>query len=146
MQQTILIIDDSKDDILITKRVLSKIRPEIRTEVASSGNAGLTLLRDAGELPALILLDLKMPVKDGFEVLQWLQTHYFAQLVVVALTDSMRVEHIKSALDLGADLFQVKPRSPREYETMMLALEDHWLSRLPAFAAAERLLSLAGAR
>ena len=59
MQQTILIIDDDENDVLITKRALLKIDPEIRVETAASGEAGLAFLRNGSELPALILLDLK---------------------------------------------------------------------------------------
>ena len=48
---------------------------------------------------------------------------------VVVLTDSMRPEHLKRALDLGADLFQVKPRANPEREALALAaLEDHLIT------------------
>jgi len=69
-------------------------------------------------------LDLKMQTMDGFEVLAWMRTQSFPGLTVVVLTDSMQAEHIKRALDLGADLFQVKPRALQERESMVLALED----------------------
>src|SRR5437588_4125796 len=80
--------------------------------------------REKFPLPDLLLLDLKMPVKDGFEVLEWLQLQPLTGLTIVVLTDSMQPEHIKRALDLGADLFQVKPHSHHDRLAMVHALED----------------------
>ena len=69
MEQKILIIDDSEDDILLTKMVLRKISRTIKIDAARDGEEGVALLRNATELPALILLDLKMPRMDGLDVL-----------------------------------------------------------------------------
>ncbi len=69
MEQKILIIDDSEDDILLTKMVLSKLGRTIRAEFALSGEEGLESLRSEAELPVLVLLDLKMPGMDGLDVL-----------------------------------------------------------------------------
>ena len=63
-----------------------------------------------------------MPRVDGFEVLAWLQKRAFTHLTVV-LTDSMQPDDIKRALDLGADLFQVKPANERDRHALVLALE-----------------------
>ena len=69
MEPTILIIDDSEDDLLLTKMVLTKIRGKIKVDAARDGEEGLALLRSGAELPALILLDLKMPRMGGLDVL-----------------------------------------------------------------------------
>ena len=66
-----------------------------------------------------------MPFMDGFEVLQWLRTQSFPKLNVVVLTDSMHASDIKRALDLGADLFQVKPLDHVDREALVLALEAY---------------------
>ena len=88
-------------------------------------------------LPDLLLLDLKMPAKDGFEVLKWLRKQPVREgLTIVVLTDSMHPEHIKRALDLGADLFQVKPRAHHERTAMILALEDYLNRREARFTSA----------
>ena len=70
MERTVLIIDDSEDDILLTKMVLSKIGQRVKADTALSGEAGLALLRCATALPSLVLLDLKMPKLGGIEVLR----------------------------------------------------------------------------
>ena len=69
MEPTILIIDDSEDDILLTKMVLTKIRGKIKVDAARDGEEGLALLRSGTELTDVILLDLKMPRMGGLDVL-----------------------------------------------------------------------------
>ena len=92
--------------------------------------------RDKFPLPDLLLLDLNMPRVNGFEVLIWLRTRSFNHLTVV-LTDSMRPEDIKRALDLGADLFQMKPADEFDRNAMVLALEARLVkSRAEAWATA----------
>jgi len=77
-------------------------------------------------LPDLLLLDLRMPLMDGFEVLEWLDSQaLLSDLIVVVLTDSMHPDHLKRALDLGADLFQVKPQAANERNEMISALEKY---------------------
>ena len=133
----VLVADDSENDRELLKKAVQKVGGRLRVigEV-SNGSDVIAYLkghqhykdREKFPLPDLLLLDLKMPLKDGFEVLTWLRTQSFRNLKVVVLTDSMHAEHIKRALDLGADLFQVKPRMPHDLHAMILALEDHLLS------------------
>src|SRR5713226_6349675 len=109
----VLIADDSAEDrFLMTSAMRHARRLKIIAEV-SDGNEVISYLdgsagfRDRRKfpLPDLLLLDLKMPLTDGFEVLEWLRTRSFLSLTVVVLTDSMRADHIKRAMDLGADFF-----------------------------------------
>ena len=133
----VLVADDSEDDRLLLRKAL-RLAPslQITAEVSDGedviayfrGHAGFTD-RERFPLPDLLLLDLKMPVKDGFAVLEWLRQQPCEELTVVVLTDSMHPEHIKRALDLGADLFQVKPKAHQERSAMILALEDYLLRR-----------------
>jgi CheY-like chemotaxis protein len=131
----VLIADDSADDRFLLRNTIRRAgRLQIVGEV-SHGAEVISYLEGCAEfgdrhkfpLPDLLLLDLKMPIKDGFEVLKWLKEQSFPKLTVVVLTDSMHSEHIKRALDLGADLFQVKPRTNDDRLTLLLALEDHLL-------------------
>lgn len=138
----VLVADDSEDDRILLKKAFQQgSRLEIIGEV-SNGSDVIAYFkghehfndREKYPLPDLLLLDLKMPLKDGFEVLSWLRTQPFKNLKVVVLTDSMQAEHIKRALDLGADMFQVKPRMPHDIAAMILALEEHLQPALPTSA------------
>jgi len=146
----VLVADDSEDDRYLLKQAMARTkRLEIVAEVATGSDAINYLKghapfhdREKHPLPHLLLLDLKMPLKDGFAVLEWLQTQDFADLSVVVLTDSMRPEHLKRALDMGADLFQVKPKVRAELETMVLALEEHLSRSIPPQIERAQLLNL----
>jgi CheY-like chemotaxis protein len=128
----VLVADDSPGErFLIRAAMKHTAKLRIVAEVAD-GEEAIDYLKGRDGLsgaekftrPDLLLLDLKMPVKDGFEVLEWLQIQPNYGLTIVVLTDSMRPEHIKRALDLGADLFQVKPQSHHDRLVMIRALED----------------------
>ena len=127
----VLLADDSSQDRLLFKNCLwCAARLRLVAEVGDGREAldyfdgfGQFADRDKFPLPDLLLLDLSMPRVNGFEVLAWLQTRAFGHLTVV-LTDSMRPESIKRALDLGADLFQVKPAGEHDRQAMVLALEE----------------------
>jgi len=130
----VLIADDSAEDRMLLKAAIRATgRLKCIGEVSDGSEAIAYLKGHAGfgnrekyPMPDLLLLDLMMPVKDGFEVLKWLGARHLRKLLtVVVLTSSMAPDHIKRALDLGADLFQLKPRSHRERQTMVLALEEY---------------------
>jgi CheY-like chemotaxis protein len=137
----VMVADDCIPDRLLLRAAMRHAtRLQIIAEVAD-GEEAIAYLKGEREfndrkkfpLPDLLLLDLKMPRVDGFEVLQWLRTQSFEQLFIVVLTDSLQPEDIKRALDLGADLFQVKPVATHDRRTMVLALEEH-LTNSPAKA------------
>ena len=132
----VLVADDSADDRFLLRTAMSRAaRLQITGETAD-GEETITYLRrqlsarHSGEsrLPDLLLLDLHMPGKDGFDVLKWLRAQHLDGITVVVLTDSMQPDHIRRALELGADLFQVKPRQPQERVAMVLALEQYLLT------------------
>jgi CheY-like chemotaxis protein len=140
----VLVADDSEDDrFLLRNSILRTGRLQIVGELTHGAEVIAYFEGDAGfgdrhkfPLPDLLLLDLKMPLKDGFEVLKWLKEQSFPKLTIVVLTDSMKTEHLKRALDLGADLFQVKPHTHDDRLTMLLALEDHLMEASLAAAGA----------
>jgi len=128
---SMLLVDDSTEDRLLFKNSLwYATRLRLVAEAGDGREAmdyfeglGQFADRDKFPLPDLLLLDLNMPRVNGFEVLTWLQRRAFNHFTVV-LTDSKRSEDIKRALDLGADLYQMKPRRERERQAMAIALEE----------------------
>lgn len=102
----ILIVDDEKD-------LTNLIRVNLESEgfeciVAYNGAEGIEKV--ANELPDLILLDIKMPVMDGYEVLEELkENHQTASIPVIMCTTVRGEENIKKAYELGASGYIIKP-------------------------------------
>jgi len=148
----VLLADDCETDRLLIKRAMQHMARLRLTGEVADGDEVLNYFqgrqhfndRAAFPVPDLLLLDLKMPGRDGFAVLDWLKARPYQNLTVVVLTDSMEPEHIKRALDLGADLYQIKPRTNDERVGMLVALEDHLLKRsLPPVYPRRRLVAKA---
>jgi CheY-like chemotaxis protein len=84
--------------------------------------------RDDYPLPNLLLLDLKMPNKDGFEVLEWIRRQPdLKRLRVVVLTDSKYKEDINRAYELGANSYLVKPVGLRDFVSLAEAIKGYWI-------------------
>ena len=75
--------------------------------------------------PDLLLLDLKMPGRDGFDVLRWLQTQSFPKLVVMVLSGSERREDMSRALELGAHFYQTKQIDLAQQIRMLKVVEKY---------------------
>jgi DNA-binding response OmpR family regulator len=78
-------------------------------------------------LPALILLDLKLPLKHGFEVLVWLrQQPSLRGIIVIILTSSSEERDVSQAYDLGTNAYLVKPTSVDKLTEIVGALDTFW--------------------
>jgi len=128
MELTVLIIDDSDDEILMTKFILSKINQKIRTHSALSGEAGLALLHSLTELPSLILLDLKMPKQDGIEVLRKMQDdEHLRRIPIVIFTHSKLETDEQLAVKAGAYSFLHKSTDLDQYKKDLKRILESWL-------------------
>jgi CheY-like chemotaxis protein len=114
----ILLVDDNQDDLVLIRRAFERagLREKIRS--LPSGMEALAYLRgdypyadrSSYPVPDLILLDIKMPGTDGFEVLRWIrQQQQFSELCVVMLTSSDEIRDVNRAYQMGANSFLVKP-------------------------------------
>src|SRR5205814_10584329 len=114
---------------------LARARSRSRLQIVRSGGEGLGYLQGEGKfaqreqfpLPALLVLDLRMPLRDGFEVLQWIRrdpTHKLLQVVV--LTSSSDIRDINRAYRLGANSFLVKPTDFQDYPALSKAVTEFW--------------------
>jgi len=103
-RKTLLIIDDDQSEVLIAKRVLSKIAPEIGVDTAFNGEDGLALLSSGSPLPSLVLLDLKIPGLNGIDVLRRIRAdENLKHLPVVIVTNSTLESDRQEAIAAGAD-------------------------------------------
>jgi CheY-like chemotaxis protein len=117
-EQPILLVENNQDDILLILRAFQRAGVTRRIEVVTSGIEAVAYLqgtppyddREEYPLPILVLLDIKMPGMDGFEVLRWIRQQWeFLQLCVVMLTSSDHIRDANQAYQLGANSFLVKP-------------------------------------
>jgi DNA-binding response OmpR family regulator len=150
-QQTILIVEDNEDDVFILKRVLTKAAIRNPIQIASDGQQATDYLAGAGPfqdrerfpLPFLVLLDLKLPYKHGFEVLQSIRSHsLFDALSVIVLTSSAEERDVIKAYELGARSFFVKPPTVPVMQEMMTVLRESFETgnrRGPIFIAGAQL-------
>jgi len=132
----ILLVEDRDDDVQLIRRAFRKISLRNPLQVARDGQEAVDYLSGEGEysnrdehpLPALILLDLKMPRMDGFEFLVWLRKQpAFRVLPVVVLTSSSQLRDVNIAYALGANSFLVKPNDFDQYIELNKVLHRHWL-------------------
>jgi two-component system response regulator len=129
MEQTLLIIDDEEDDVLITERVLSEMGREIRIKVANSGPAALALLQDREELPALILLDRKMPGMDGLGVLRRIRADKsLSHIPVVIVSHSTLESDVTEAYAAGADSVLHKALDLDQFSRDIESVLERWLT------------------
>ena len=134
-QGAILLAEDDENDVLLTLRVFGQAHFVNPVRVVSDGEQAIAYFRGEGEfaqrdeypLPALLLLDLKMPRKDGFAVLQWLrQQPQLSALRIVVLTGSDRAEDAERARQLGANSVLVKPLDFPHFVEATRGLTGFW--------------------
>jgi CheY-like chemotaxis protein len=134
----ILLVEDSSDNVFLVRYAMQKAGVTTRLEVVTSGEQALEYLAGTNgysnwvqfPLPAIVLLDLKMPGLDGFGVLKWIrQQPGLKALRVAMLTSSEMPTEIKMAHDLGANIFLTKPVELDRLVQIMKTLNEHWLQQ-----------------
>jgi CheY-like chemotaxis protein len=122
----ILLVEDSEDDLFLFRRLLTKAEITNPLEVATNGQAAIDqLAKAAGEpdeaaVPKIIFLDLKLPLRSGFEVLEWIRTQPKLQrTIVLVLSSSAEARDVKRAYDLGAHGYLVKYPGPAVFRDVV---------------------------
>ena len=119
MPKRILIADD-EPNIVVSLEFLMK-REGFDVQVATDGEAALQAI--AAQVPDLILLDVMLPKKDGFEVCQHIRANAAWQPIkVVMLTAKGRDTEVSKGLALGADAYMTKPFSTRDLVAQVRSL------------------------
>lgn len=134
--KVILLVEDNADDEALTMRALMKNKISNEIIVARDGVEALDYLfgtgrhagRDTTLQPELILLDLKLPKLDGFEVLKKLRADQRTKLLaVVILTSSKEQDDIVKGYGLGANSYVRKPVDFQQFVDAVLQLGLYWL-------------------
>ncbi|MCC6917242.1 MAG: response regulator [Nitrosomonas sp.] len=126
----ILLIEDNPQDVDLTLRAFRRCRLASPVLVARDGEEALAWIPrwEAGEpLPAVILLDLRLPRIDGLTVLQTLKSHAaLRRIPVVVLTTSKEDRDIQAAYDLGANSYIVKPVDFDNFMDVAQQIKLYW--------------------
>ncbi|HUR46471.1 MAG TPA: response regulator, partial [Candidatus Saccharimonadales bacterium] len=120
----LFIVDDCDDDVFILMRALRKNGVTHSVESAANGAQAIKYLEalvreQPADLPVLVLLDLKMPMVDGHEVLAWIRSQpALRQLPVYVLSSSELQTDISRARELGAADYWCKPTALQDYRQL----------------------------
>lgn len=136
LNKVILLVEDNPDDVELTLRALNKNNITNEVVVVRDGVEALDYLfgagkhsgRDTSALPAVILLDLKLPKVGGLEVLRRLRSDSRTKLVpVVILTSSKEQEDLVNGYSLGANSYVRKPVDFVQFTEAVRQLGLYWL-------------------
>ena len=129
----VLIVEDDPDDRELLARAFRKAKVALPLRFAVDGDEAVAFLSEivagpAQPRPVVILLDLKLPRRSGFEVLDWIKRDPVLRRVpVIILTSSRENIDLERAYDLGANSYLVKPARPDELLRMIEQIHAYWL-------------------
>jgi len=129
----ILLVEDNPDDVELTMIAFRRSKLVNEVVVAADGAEALALLHGTADrppqpLPSLVLLDLKLPRIDGFEVLARIRQHPATKLLpVVILTSSAQERDIVQTYSSGANSYIVKPVDFEQFIESALQIGMYWL-------------------
>lgn len=130
----ILVIEDDLDDQFLIAEAFQSSNHPCELTFAVNGKQALDLIERKASQPDLVLLDLNMPVMNGFEVLARLKAESMLPRVpVIVLTTASDTVSIGKSYDLGAYSFIVKPKTFPQLQALTRQLSDYWFQavRLP---------------
>jgi CheY-like chemotaxis protein len=135
---SILLAEDREEDIILVQKSFKKAGIHNPLIIVRDGEEAINNLSGTGRyadrtqfpLPAMFLLDLKMPGTDGFDVLRWISTQPdLKSLRVIVLTCSESIRDVETAYKLGASSFLVKPMDFTDTVDVVKETANYWLGR-----------------
>lgn len=121
MFHKILIVEDDVDDQLFFFEAIASIDPSYECAAVGDGMEALDHLNNTNTLPSIILLDLNMPLMNGYEFLEKVKKIYeFRDIPVIVFSTSTLSNDAEKAKRLGAQRFYTKPRDVKELKQMLI--------------------------
>ncbi len=133
----ILQVEDREEDVYLLQRALQRANLSATVHVATDGQDAIDYLAGHGRyadrrqfpLPYLVLLDLKLPLVMGLDVLGWVRSQpALRRLIIIVLSSSIHEADVQRAYELGANAFLVKPSDMNTLADMCQALKHFWLT------------------
>jgi len=140
-RKAILVAEDDLNDAFFLQRAFAEVGLKVPARFVKTGREAIDYLqgnppfdqRRENPLPNLLVLDLKMPIVSGFEVLNWVrQDAQLHRIPVVVLSGSEAPEDIKQAYSLGADAYLTKPHRVADLSKLMKPLLEKYAVIGPA--------------
>jgi two-component system response regulator len=126
-----LVVEDDPDDLALLRRAMRRASVDVAYDVAIDGDEAIAWLERvvaAGSPPRVVLLDLKLPRRSGFDVLAWMKSRdKLRRIPVVIFTSSNVGTDLDRAYDLGANSYLVKPAAPSDLVAMVTQIDSYWL-------------------
>jgi len=131
-----LYAEDDSDHAFLMQRAFEKAGREGEVKIVPNVNEAIRYLSGEGQyadrekypVPLMLLTDLKMPGKSGFQLMRWVREHpEFKRMPVVVLTASRHDPDIQRAYALGANSFLIKPPTPQKLNALIDNLNSFWL-------------------
>jgi CheY-like chemotaxis protein len=132
----VLLVEDDLNDIFLVKRVFKIAQIENPLQIVTDGQEAINYLRGEGKyadreahpLPKLIVMDIKMPRRTGFEVLEWVKGNGgpLRRIPIVIVSSSDDSSDVNRACELGANAYMVKSMNFRAVEHVFNSITHYW--------------------
>ncbi|MFC7212551.1 response regulator [Saliphagus sp. GCM10025334] len=128
----ILLVEDNPGDVRLTQEAFRDAKFDARLHIAVDGIKALNFLRDEeSPCPDLILLDLNLPRKDGFDVMEEIRNDPdLTHLPILVLTSSTAKEDILSSYERYANAYLTKPDNPGSFVELVQVVEEFWIGNV----------------
>lgn len=133
--EVLLVAEDDASDALLLELSLRRTGSHFKMVRVSNGEEAIRYVEGHGvyanralhPMPHVVLLDLKMPGKDGFAVLRWRRETLRRALPMIVFSSSNLRQDVEQAYALGANSFVVKPTAPERLDAMVKSLYEWWV-------------------
>jgi CheY-like chemotaxis protein len=132
---TILVVEDNAEEVILLQKAFKRAGMKISAQFVVNGEEAIDYLSGVDRFqdrytypePDLVIMDLKMPRKGGFELLEWFRNLQEGALIpVVVLTSSNREADVQRAYSLGANSYFLKPSNFDEFRDMIQVIYNYW--------------------